>query len=331
MNTLHSASQRRTNRQTAATTTQIAHHYLYFPSAPLLPPPLLLHTQQEKRTNNQNQLLPHSLQENLEFSITPNSPLPSSSFFDLRSSILLPCSILVPCCQHNRAERTERVQTQREGKKNTCSGLPAGHCYCFCVCLVCLLINTVVHQKGAGGLHKAGEREREKNSRGFFRAKLDSAKSWADRAPTGGFKVAAQLLLLRRAGGELLLLLLQAARRDMQLKGKIITKSGALIQTKQRSEALLQPTSTTNRAVTPASFTYRRRAVFSFLIFYESPNFVKFFPRKYDFDPIQRIFHGKKKETQIRQISKKIRKNPNRQNFKHKFQQVGSQEYLEGF
>jgi hypothetical protein len=191
MNTLHSASQRRTNRQTAATTTQIAHHYLYFPSAPLLPPPLLLHTQQEKRTNNQNQLLPHSLQENLEFSITPNSPLPSSSFFDLRSSILLPCSILVPCCQHNRAERTERVQTQREGKKNTCSGLPAGHCYCFCVCLVCLLINTVVHQKGAGGLHKAGEREREKNSRGFFRAKLDSAKSWADRAPTGGFKVAA--------------------------------------------------------------------------------------------------------------------------------------------
>lgn len=148
------------------------------------------HTTRE-RTNNQNQLFPHSLQENLEFSLTPNSPpLPPCSFFDLRSSILLPCSILVSWCRHSRAERTQRVQTQREGKKkNTCSGLPAGHCYC--ICLVCLLINTVVHQKVGEKLHKAGERERERNSRRFFRAKLGSAKSWADRAPRGAFKVAA--------------------------------------------------------------------------------------------------------------------------------------------
>jgi hypothetical protein len=62
----------------------------------------------------------------------------------------------------------------------------------------------------------------------------------------------------------MLLLLLQSARRDMQLKGRAVTKSGGLIQTKQRSEALLQPTSTANRAVTPVSFTYRRGAVFSF-------------------------------------------------------------------
>ncbi len=165
---------------------------MYFPSAPRLPPPLLLYTQPEKRTNNQNQLFPHSLQENLEFSITPNSPpLPPSFLF--RSSILLPCSILVPCCRHNRAERTRRVQTQREGKKNTCSGAPAGHCYCLYLSLVCLLINTVVLQKGRGGnsTRQASERERERNSRRFFRAKLGSAKSWADRAPRGGFKVAA--------------------------------------------------------------------------------------------------------------------------------------------
>jgi uncharacterized cupredoxin-like copper-binding protein len=125
--------------------------------------------------------------------------------------------------------------------------------------------------------------------------------------------------LLRRAGGDLLLRLLQAARRGMQLKGRTTTKSGALIQTKQRSETFLQPTSTTNRAVTPASFTYRRGAVFLFNFFMSrqisSNSFLE--------NMISTLYKGffmQKKETQIRQISKKKRNNPNLQNFKDKFQ-----------
>ncbi len=86
---------------------------------------------------------------------------------------------------------TQRVQTQREVKKHlfrfACRPL------LLSLSLSCVFVDkySCAPKVGGGELHKAGERERERNSRRFFRAKLGSAKSWADRAPRGGFKVAA--------------------------------------------------------------------------------------------------------------------------------------------